>query len=147
VRGGLGKQTQRGKEHPEPVSIRTLLHTERDPQRPGLRAGQRVEMRQHRPQQTVQRRERQRRLRLHAANTDNLHPTGPLRSVGKQRRLSRPRQTPQHQSSAPARPRPISQRSDRGPLIAATVQHRHDPSAKTIRPVRRHEHGRGTATA
>ena len=69
---GLTQQAQRRHEDGEPVRGGAVLLAERSAQRPRLRRGQPVQVRQHGAQQPVQCRERQRRLRLNALRPQHL---------------------------------------------------------------------------
>ena len=84
----------------KPIRAR-LAEPERAPQRGRLGLRQRLDERQHRPEQPVQAREGELGLRLDPACHEHLHVGRPVASVGEQRRLADARAAPQHERAAP----------------------------------------------
>ena len=117
----LGQQAQDREEHEKPVADRFFAFAEGGPQGLALWGRQSSDVFHDRPEQPVQCRERQRRLRFDALRPENLHPLRRRDRVGQQDRLADSGLSAQHQASGPGRPRLIEQRPDPVPFDFATV--------------------------
>ena len=103
--GDIGQQAQYRQSDQEPIRRAAVAQPECRAQRVALRAGQVIQMVQHRRAQLVQPGERQLHLRLHARRPRDPGIRRALRQELQQRRLADPRLAPHHQHSAAARPR------------------------------------------
>ena len=98
--GGLPEQAQGGEEDQEPIGLALFL-SERPAQRSCLRGRQPVDEAQHRAQQTLQGRVRQRGLRLDARGPQHGETVRIANSSVEQRRLAHARQAVQDQHGPP----------------------------------------------
>jgi len=130
--GHIGQQAQYRQPHQEPVRRAASAQPRRRAQRVALRAGKVIQVIQHGPAQLMQPREGQLHLRLHAGRPGDPAVRRTPHHELQQRRLARPRLTPQHQHRAPTGPRISHQPIKRPALTTAAPQSR--PRISDVRP-------------
>ena len=106
------EQAQRRCADREPVSCDGRTERQRSHEGGGLRRGDVVEIREQRPQQVRQGRERQPRLELRAGRREHRHTSRVRSGVVEEGRLSRPRLAPHDDHAAPPVSCPVDQAFD-----------------------------------
>ena len=124
VLGGLGQHRQGREGRQERFDRDVVRLAERRPKRSGLRRRDPVEDAEDGTQQPVQRRERQRRLGLHALGAQHPHvAAGGRDEVLEQRGLPHARLTVQQQRAGAPAAGVVQERGEASPLVAPPVQH------------------------
>jgi hypothetical protein len=100
-----------------------LPETERATQCALLRRGKRVQITESRPDELVQRGERELGLGFHSTCTEHVHVCRTLARVIEQGRLPDAGLAAENEDAASGRTRPVEQRSDQSPLIIPPVEH------------------------